>query len=164
MYHTHFLDIPEVEYLFQGRVCGEGSLLAKPSGPLGTLLAWRALFWACMTIGHITLCEECGMCSRPGVWQWAESLLSLRCVPTESVGLNLLFLTKLPGTVLPSNTCKFHDVSFFFFFNSWVIILHCVKVSNFLYPYFGWGISRLFLVSGTMNKAAMNIVGQVSLW
>ena len=40
------------------------------------------------------LCEKHDTCSRPGVWQGAGSCLSLRCVPT---GLNLLYLTKLPG-------------------------------------------------------------------
>jgi hypothetical protein len=33
----------------------KGSLLAKPSGPLGTSLVWRTLFWAYMTIGHVFL-------------------------------------------------------------------------------------------------------------
>ena len=33
---------------------GKRSLLAKPSGPLATLLVWRTLFWAYVTIGHIS--------------------------------------------------------------------------------------------------------------
>jgi hypothetical protein len=35
-----------------------------------------------------------------GVWQGAGSHLSLRCVSKESPGLDLLYLTKLPGMVL----------------------------------------------------------------
>jgi hypothetical protein len=73
----------------------KGSLLAKSSGHLGTLLAWRTLFWAYIK-GHISLCEECGKCFRPRAW----SYLNFRCVPTESLGLNLLHLTKFPGMVL----------------------------------------------------------------
>ena len=56
---------------------GKGSLLAKPSGPLGTSLAWTTLFWAYMALGHISLSEECGMCSRPVIWKGEESQLSL---------------------------------------------------------------------------------------
>lgn len=52
---------------FVGRDAGKGRLLAKPSGPLGTSLAWRTLFWAYVTIGHFSLREECGVCPRPGV-------------------------------------------------------------------------------------------------
>ena len=44
---------PDTKYILQGELSGKGSLLAKPSGPLGTSLAWRTLFWAYMTIGHI---------------------------------------------------------------------------------------------------------------
>ena len=33
----------EVKYLLQGRVSGKGSLLAKPSRPLGTSLKWRSV-------------------------------------------------------------------------------------------------------------------------
>ena len=44
---------PEIKYLLQGGMPGKGSLLAKPSGPLGTSLAWRTLFWAYVTITHI---------------------------------------------------------------------------------------------------------------
>jgi hypothetical protein len=59
--------------------------------------------WAYMTPGHSSLCEECGTFSWQGIWQGVGSRLSLRCVPTESLGLNLLYLTELPGMVLPSN-------------------------------------------------------------
>jgi len=31
---------PEIKYLLQGAMSEKGSLLAKPSGPLGTSLAW----------------------------------------------------------------------------------------------------------------------------
>jgi hypothetical protein len=34
---------PEIKYLLQGGMFWEGRLLAKPSGPLGTSLAWRKL-------------------------------------------------------------------------------------------------------------------------
>ena len=78
----------------------KGSLLAKPSGPLGTSLAWRTLFWAHVTIELGPLCEECGMCSKPGIWQGQRNYLSIWYVFTESPGLNMLYLTKLPGMVL----------------------------------------------------------------
>lgn len=41
---------------------------------------------------HISLCGECGVCSRPGIWQEAGSNLSLRYVPIYSPGFNLLYL------------------------------------------------------------------------
>ena len=44
----------EIKYLLQGEMSGKGSLLAKPSRPLGTSLAWRTLFWAYVTIGHVS--------------------------------------------------------------------------------------------------------------
>jgi hypothetical protein len=72
---------PEIEYLLQGGMSGKGSLLAKPSGPLGTSLAWRTQFWAYMTTGHVSLCKERDMCFRLGIWQRAGSHLTLRCVP-----------------------------------------------------------------------------------
>jgi hypothetical protein len=34
----------EIKYILQGEMSGKGSLLAKPSRPLGTSLAWRTLF------------------------------------------------------------------------------------------------------------------------
>ena len=40
--------------LLQGGMSGKGILLAKPSGPLGTSFAWRTLFWAYMTMGHVS--------------------------------------------------------------------------------------------------------------
>jgi hypothetical protein len=49
------------------------------------------------------LCEKHGMCSKSGVWQEAESHLSLMRVPTESLGLDLLYLTKYPDMVLQSS-------------------------------------------------------------
>ena len=74
---------------------GQGSLWLKPSGPLGTSLAWRTLFWAHVTIELGPLCEECGMCSRTVVWQGAGTCLSLRSVLTESLILNLFYLPRL---------------------------------------------------------------------
>jgi hypothetical protein len=79
---------------------GKGSLLAKPSWPLGTSLAWRTLSWACMTQDTFLLHKKHNMYSKSRVWQGAGSHLSLRCVPTVSLGLNLLYFTKLPGMVL----------------------------------------------------------------
>ena len=90
---------PEVKYLLQGGMSGKGSLLAKPSRPLGTSLKWRSVLSLHDHRSHF-LCEKCGMCSRPGVWQGAGSHLSLGCLPTESLRLDLLYLTKLPGMVL----------------------------------------------------------------
>jgi len=43
-------DGPESKYLLHGGMSGKGSLLTKPSGPLGTSLAWRILFWAYITM------------------------------------------------------------------------------------------------------------------
>jgi hypothetical protein len=58
------------------------------------------------------LCEKHGTCSKSGVWQGAESCLSLRCAPTESPGLELLYLPKLPGMVLhPTSTGRRSDFS-----------------------------------------------------
>jgi hypothetical protein len=44
----------EIQCLLQGGVFGKESLLVKPSGPLGTSLAWRTLLWAYMTIGQVS--------------------------------------------------------------------------------------------------------------
>jgi hypothetical protein len=45
---------PEIKYLLQGGASGKESLLAKPSRPLGTSLAWRALSWPYLSTGHIS--------------------------------------------------------------------------------------------------------------
>ena len=45
---------PKIKYTLQGGVFGKRSLLAKPSWPLGTSLAWRTLLWAYVTIGHVS--------------------------------------------------------------------------------------------------------------
>jgi hypothetical protein len=37
---------PEMKYLLEREMFRKGILLAKPSGPLDTSLAWRTLFWA----------------------------------------------------------------------------------------------------------------------
>ena len=48
--HTPFSQSrSEINYLLQGGMSGKGSVSAKPSGSLGTLLAWRTLFWAYLT-------------------------------------------------------------------------------------------------------------------
>ena len=51
-----------------------------------------------------------------------ESDLSLRCVSTESPGLNLLLLyhTKLPGMVLPSNRNGYPG---------WAVVVHAFNLS-----------------------------------
>ena len=77
------------------------SLLVNLLGPLGTSLAWRTLFWAYLTTDHVSLCEGCGLCSRPGIWQGIGCHLSLRCVPIVSSSQPAL-PTKLPGMVLLS--------------------------------------------------------------
>lgn len=59
----------------------------------------KLCFGPSVNIGYVSLCEECGMCFRPGVCQGAWSHLNLRCVPIMS----LLYITNLPGMVLPSN-------------------------------------------------------------
>ena len=50
-----------------------------------------------------------------------------------------------------------------FVFNS-SIVLHCVDVSHFLYHLSVEGHLGCFQFLAIMNKAAMNIVEQVSLW
>jgi hypothetical protein len=75
---------------------GKGSLLTKLPGPLGTSLAWRTLFWAYMTTGHISLCVKCGTCSRPEVWQGAGRHLP-SCTHQISGVSDPLYFTKLPG-------------------------------------------------------------------
>lgn len=76
----------------------KGNLLAKPSMLLVTSLAMGTLLWAYDTIRHLSLSEDCGICPRP------EVDARLRCVPTKSPGLNLLYLTKLPSRVLHPTT------------------------------------------------------------
>lgn len=50
--HKPFLRVwPEITYPFQGGMSRRESLLAKPSGPIGTSLARRTLFWAYVTTG-----------------------------------------------------------------------------------------------------------------
>jgi hypothetical protein len=95
---------PEIKYLLQGGMFGKGSLLAKPSGSLVTSLAWRTLFWAYMTTGHVSLCGKCGMCSRPGVWQGVGRHLSSQvCTHQVFKVSDVLYLTKFPGMVARSH-------------------------------------------------------------
>jgi hypothetical protein len=42
--------VPKVKYVLQGQMFGKGSLLATPSGPLGTSLAQRTLFRTYLTV------------------------------------------------------------------------------------------------------------------
>jgi hypothetical protein len=63
----------------------------------------------------------------------------------------------------------FYPFAYIFFFNDFLVfdswlVFHHVNVPHFLYPCFSWGTSRLFHFLTFMNKAAMNIVEQVSLW
>lgn len=44
---------PETKYLLQGKV-REGKLIGLPSSSLGVSLLWRTLFWAHVTIGHVS--------------------------------------------------------------------------------------------------------------
>jgi hypothetical protein len=85
-YHTS-QNGPEIKYLLQGRMSGKGSLLVKPSGPLGTSLARRTLFWAC---GQ----------------QWVSSSVTFHVVFRDSLLLNLKLtnltslLASYPGLLL----------------------------------------------------------------
>ena len=47
---------PEIKYLLQEGMSGKGSLLAKPSGPLDTSLAWRTLYWAMLPTWGVWTC------------------------------------------------------------------------------------------------------------
>ena len=42
--HITFSSVPEIKYLLQRGISRKGSLLAKLSGLLGTLIGWRTLF------------------------------------------------------------------------------------------------------------------------
>jgi hypothetical protein len=63
----------EIKHFLQGGMSGKGSLLAKPSRPLGTSLAWRTLSWAYVTVVTSLLCEKHGTCFKSGVWQGGGS-------------------------------------------------------------------------------------------
>jgi hypothetical protein len=45
-----------LKYLLQEEMSGEGSLLAEPSGPLDTSLAWRTLYWAMLPTWGVWTC------------------------------------------------------------------------------------------------------------
>lgn len=51
---------PEIKYLFQGGMCGKGSLLSVLSRLLGTSFAWWNLFWAYLIVvtSFYTLCSS----------------------------------------------------------------------------------------------------------
>jgi hypothetical protein len=70
------------------------------------------------------------------------------------------------GYLIQDGTFYLHPFSrkihHFLVLNSW-ILLNCVDEPYFLYPFFCWEASGLFLVSAIRNKAAMNIVEHVSL-
>ena len=44
------------------------------------------------------------------------------------------------------------------------VVLHCVNVPHFPYPFFGQGALSCFQVLAMTKKAAMNIVEHMSLW
>jgi hypothetical protein len=69
-------------------------------------------------------------------------------------------LTQIDILKFHSFTWKIHDA---FVFNRWTVF-HCVDVPHFLYPFFSWETSRLFLVSEYYEWSCYNIVEQVSLW
>ena len=48
--------VPEIEWLLKEGISGKGSLRAKPPCPLGTILAWRPLFWAMWLTGIVGSC------------------------------------------------------------------------------------------------------------
>jgi hypothetical protein len=56
-----------------------------------------------VTTGYVFLCGEYGHVPGQESGREQRSHLSLRCVPSESQELNLLYLTKLLGVVLSSN-------------------------------------------------------------
>jgi hypothetical protein len=89
----------KIKYLLQGGMSGKGRLLAKPAGPLGTSLAWRTLSWGYVTTGHVSLCWECGTCSRPGIWRETGSTYRLWWVPTQNLGSQTCSTHQAPGMV-----------------------------------------------------------------
>jgi hypothetical protein len=99
---------PGIKYLLQGGISGKGSLLAKSSGPLGTSLPWRTLFWTCVTTGHISLCGKCGQ----GFVREQGGAYSPRC---EFPGSQPVLPTKLPGLVHhPTVGCLLFSLSTIF--------------------------------------------------
>ena len=85
-----------IKWLLPGGMSRKGSLLANSSGPLGTSLAWRTLFWAYVTTSHISLCWKCGPGSRTGIWQGLGRHLPLRF---EFLRSQPTLPTQLPGMV-----------------------------------------------------------------
>jgi hypothetical protein len=65
----------------QERMSGKGSLLTKPSRPLGTSLAWRTLFWVYMTIGQVSfMWEAWHMIKYHSITDWRATIhLSTLC-------------------------------------------------------------------------------------
>jgi hypothetical protein len=79
---------PENKYLLQGGMSGEGSLLATPSRPLGTALAWRSLSWAYMYPDHVSF---------PIVLVWDVRDASSICGRAWGTALMWLMATNLGG-------------------------------------------------------------------
>ena len=110
---------PEIKYLLKGGVSGKGSLLAKPSGPLGTSLAWGTLFCAYVTcpyvgsVAHVP-CSEFGreVPTVSGVHPlsfqgfnllYSPSFLAWFSIPHDPVHLLCLFKSKVGAS--PISTC-----------------------------------------------------------
>ena len=73
------------------------------------------------------------------------------------------FVIRLPHSgwyFLVASICL--RISWIHCFNSWVV-LHCINLPHFLYPFLYWRTSGFFPATGYYNKAAMNIVEHVSL-
>ena len=76
---------------------------------------------------------------------WAFGLISTyQRVHTMCVILWLSYFTQDDIFYFCTFACEFHEG---IVFNGWVV-LHCVNVLHFLYPFFCWETSGLFLASG----------------
>jgi hypothetical protein len=85
----------EMKYLLQGGISGKGSLLTTSSEPLGTLLAWRTLFWACVTFPYVG-----SVAGVPGQESGREQGATISGVYLKFLGTQTpLYLTKFPGKV-----------------------------------------------------------------
>jgi hypothetical protein len=86
-------------------------------------------------------------------------IASYKWVHTMFVLLGSCCLTQDDLVMIHSFAYKIH----IFIFNSW-IVFHRVKEPQFLYPFFNWQTFGCFQFLVITNKAAMNILDQVSLW
>ena len=95
--------------------------LGPPYSPV-SLGLWIVTFLAC-TLYLMSTCK------------WVLTIWVLQALHTLSQDDSLKF---------HPFTCKIHDI---FIFNS-CIVFQCADVLHFLYPFFSWGTSQLFLASG----------------